>query len=132
MPVPLAAGGIEFTPYGSWTLKNKREERGAEADECYVFGPDPKRKRRPDIAIEVIFTSGGVDKLNVYRKLGVREVWYWEDGRIEVHVRRGTRYERAARSEALAGIDLQQLASFLDRPTASRAIRDYVAALRAS
>ena len=124
--------GIEFTPYGSWTLKNKREERGAEADECYVFGPDPKRKRRPDIAIEVIFTSGGVDKLNVYRKLGVREVWYWEDGRIEVHVRRGTRDERAARSEALAGIDLKQLASFLDRPTASRAIRDYVAALRAS
>ena len=80
----------------------------------------------------MIFTSGGVDKLNVYRKLGVREVWYWEDGRIEVHVLRGTRYERAARSEALAGIDLKQLASFLDRPTASRAIRDYVAALRAS
>ena len=24
--------GIEFTPYGQWTLKNKRDERGAEAD----------------------------------------------------------------------------------------------------
>lgn len=122
--------GIEFTPYGSWTLKNKREKRGAEADECYVFGPEPKRKRRPDLAIEVIWTSGGIDKLNVYRKLGAREVWYWEDGRIGVHVLRGAQYEAAPASEMLPGIDLEQLASFLDRPTASQAIRDYLSALR--
>jgi hypothetical protein len=30
----------------------------------------------------------------------------------------------------LPGIDLDELASFLDRPTASQAIRDYRAALR--
>lgn len=122
--------GVEFTPYGSWTLKDKREERGAEADECYVFGPNPRRKHRPDVAIEVVWTSGGIDKLDVYRKLGVREVWYWEDGRIQVHALRGTRYAPVAHSEALPGIDLEQLATFLDRPTASRAILDYRAALR--
>jgi Uma2 family endonuclease len=121
---------IEFTPYGSWTLKNKQEERGAEADECYVFGPEPRRKRRPDIAIEVVWTAGGIDKLDVYRRLRVREVWYWKDGRIEVYVLKGARYEAVAASEALAGIDLEQLVSFLDRPTASQAIRDYRAALR--
>ena len=122
--------GIEFTPNGSWTLKDKREERGAEADECYVFGPEPKRKRRPDLAIEVIWTSGGIDKLNVYRKLGVGEVWYWENGHVQVYVLRGARYDAVAASETLAGIDLEQLVSFLDRPTASQAIRDYRAALR--
>ena len=122
--------GVEFTPYGSWTLKNKREERGVEADECYVFGTEPKRKRRPDLAIEVVWTSGGIDKLEVYRKLGVREVWYYEDGRIQVHVRRGVHYEPVAESEALPGIDLEQLVSFLDRPTASQAIRDYQKLLR--
>jgi Uma2 family endonuclease len=121
---------VEFTPYGSWTLKNERAKRGAEADECYIFGPYPKRKRRPDVAIEVVWTSGGIDKLDVYRKLRVREVWIWKDGRIGVHVLRGIRYEAAAASEALAGIDLVELASFLDRPTASQAIRDYRAALR--
>ena len=106
------------------------EDRGVEADECYVFGPDPRRKRRPDVAIEVVWTWGGIDKLNVYRKLGVREVWYWVDGRIQVHVLRGTRYAPVAESEALPGIDLVLLVSFLDRPTASRAIRDYRGALR--
>jgi len=84
----------------------------------------------PDVAIEVTWTSGGIDKLDVYRKLGVREVWYWEDGCLQVHMLRGTHYEPVARSEALVGIDLDQLVGFLDRPTASQAIRDYVAALR--
>jgi Uma2 family endonuclease len=122
--------GIEFTPYGAWTLKSRRDERGVEADECYVFGPEPKRKRRPDLAIEVVWTWGGIDKLDVYRKLGVREVWYWDQGKLQAYVRRGLSYEAVAASEALPGIDLEQLVSFLDRPTASRAIRDYRAALR--
>src|SRR5689334_4224436 len=41
--------GIEVTPFGSWTLKEKRDKRGAEADECYVFGTE--RRDRPHLAI---------------------------------------------------------------------------------
>jgi len=121
---------VEFTPYGSWTLKNKQEKRGAEADECYIFGPNPKRKVRPDVAIEVVCTSGGIDKLKVYRKLRVREVWIWQDGRIQVYLLHGAHYRPVPASEALPGIDLTELVGFLDRPTASQAIRDYRAALR--
>jgi Uma2 family endonuclease len=120
--------GVEFSTYGSWTLESRKTKRGAEPDECYVFGqvaePD-----RPDVAIEVVWTAGGIDKLDVYRKLGVREVWYWRRGRIQVHALRGERYEAIGASEALPGLDLDQLAGFLDRPTTSRAIRDYRAAL---
>src|ERR1051325_2621820 len=28
--------GIELIPFGSWTLKEKKESSGAEADECYI------------------------------------------------------------------------------------------------
>lgn len=117
---------IEFTPYGAWTLKERREERGAEADECYVFG-EPKNPKRPDLAIEVEWTTGRIYKLEVYRKLGVREVWYWREGRIEPYLLRGERYRLAARSKVLPGIDLAEVASLLDRPSASR---EYNAALR--
>src|SRR3954470_4461056 len=48
--------GIEFSPYGSWTLESKPKEAGAEADECYVFG-EVLEPARPDLAIEVIWTS---------------------------------------------------------------------------
>lgn len=126
----VSSESIEFTPYGSWTLTNEQAKRGAEADECYIFGPNPKRKPRPDLAIDLIWTSGGIDKLNVYRKLRVREIWMWKQGHMQVHVLRGAHYQAVPASEALPGIDLVQLASFLDRPTASQAIRDYRDALR--
>ena len=120
--------GIDFSTYGSWTLESKESNRGAEPDECYVFGQVPE-PQRPDLAIVVVWTSGGLNKLEVYRKLGVREVWYWRKGRIQVHLLRGERYEPASASEVLSGIDLEQLARFLDRPTTSQAMRDYREAL---
>lgn len=119
---------VDFTPYGAWTLKRKKEERGAEADECYVFG-EVRNPPRPDLAIEVEWTSGRIDKLDVYRKLGVREVWYWRAGQIQTYRLRGERYRRTSRSRVLPGIDLVALARFLDRPSASRAMREYRALL---
>jgi len=120
--------GIEFSAYGSWTLSKKEAERGVEADECYVFGLEPEAPR-PHLAIEVVWTSGGIRKLDIYGKLGVQEVWFWRKGRISVHVLSGDHYLEAATSGVLPGIDLVQLCSFLNRATASQAIREYRAAL---
>lgn len=121
---------IEFSPYGSWTLEDKDEGSGAEPDECYVFG-DNRDPDRPDLAIAVIWTSGGLDKLAIYRGLGVREVWFWRRGHLTARALRLNAYEEVPSSEVLPGIDLQELASFLDQPSASQAIRAYRVALRA-
>ena len=120
---------IEFSPYGSWTLEKKEEDRGLEPDECYVFGnnTDPER---PDLAIEVVWTTGGVKKLDIYRKLGVREVWFWRRGHITVHELRGDTYEEIPASRLVEGIDLVELTRYLGRPTASQAIREYRKALQ--
>jgi Uma2 family endonuclease len=56
----------------------------------------------PDIALEVILTHGAIDKLDVYRGLGVREVWIFEAGAFRVLTLRGDRYEVVARSEVFA------------------------------
>jgi Uma2 family endonuclease len=122
--------GIEFSPYGSWTLENKEKERGLEPDECYVFSA-VAAPLRPDLAIEVVWTSGGVRKLDIYKQLGVQEVWFWRKNRISVHLLRDGEYVDSPTSHVLAGIDLPQLLSFLDRPTASQAMREYRAALNA-
>jgi len=120
--------GVDFSAYGSWTLEDKATERGVEADECYVFGSEPDA-RRPHLAIEVVWTSGGIRKLDIYQKLGVREVWFWRKGRIHIFVLSGEQYLEAATSSVLPGIDLVELCNFLDRPTTSQASRDYRAAL---
>lgn len=122
---------VEFDTFGSWTLKRRKDEAGAEPDECYVFGSRSRMSsaRRPDLAIEVVWTSGGVDKLEIYRRLGVREVWFWNRAEISVHILHGSSYRQHSASKVLPGIDLDQLATFLALP-ASEAIRAYRAALQ--
>lgn len=129
--------GIDFRTFGSWTLEEDALEKALEPDECYVFGPATApilsaedAPTRPDLAIEVVWTSGGMGKLDIYRALGVREVWFWRKGVITPHVLRGDDYADVEASEVLPGIDLVLLASFLDRPTTSAAMREYRDALR--
>jgi Uma2 family endonuclease len=123
--------GVDFNTYGSWTIKDRKEERGAEPDECYVFGRVPE-PTRPDLAIEVVWTAGGINKLEIYRKLGVAEVWFWKRGVITTYRLEGGQYAEVPASVVLAGIDLRTLASYLDRPTTSESMREYRAALTAS
>jgi Uma2 family endonuclease len=112
-------------------LSQKSVARGAEPDECYVFG-HVAEPERPDLVIEVVWTSGGIDKLDIYRRLAVPEVWYWRNGRISVHVLDGEQYREASSSVALAGIDLVELVSYMDASSTSQALRAYRDALRAS
>lgn len=120
--------GIRFQPLGSWTLKERPKQRGAEADECYIFGDQDAE--RPHLAIEVVWTSGRIDKLDIYRKLGVAEVWYWRKGLIQPYQLQGEHYLPIAASQVLPGLDLDLLQRFLDQPTAYDAILAYRQALR--
>lgn len=120
---------VVLSPYGSWTLKGAPELAGVEPDECYIIGPD-QSKERPDLAIEVIWTSGSIDKLEIYRRLRVGEVWFWKNGMLSVHVLSGDRYRTAERSALLPGLDLALLCTFLDRRSATEAMRDFRDALR--
>lgn len=120
---------IDLNGYGSWTLKRRKTERGAEPDECYVLGTE--RKKAPDFAIEVEWTRGGLDKLEIYRKLSVREVWMWSVKRgITVHALRDERYVKIARSELLPDLDLTEIAPLLLSTNQTKTVREYRAKLR--
>jgi Uma2 family endonuclease len=97
--------GIDLWPVGSWTVRKAPAMRGVEPDECYTLG-DPRAKSVPDLAIEVVWTKGGIDKLEIYRGLGVGEVWFWRDGQIDAYVLREGQYQLAAASALLPGLDL--------------------------
>ncbi len=56
---------------GSTTYRKQAKERGLEADESYCIN---QLKEFPDLAIEVTLTSGGIDKLAVYKGLEIPEV----------------------------------------------------------
>lgn len=106
----LLMAGFDFIPTGSMTLESEAGAVKREADESYKLTPESVR---PDLAIEVVFTSGGINKLAAYERLRIPEVWFWEDGVLAMYHLRGTeeslRYERIDESESLAGLDIALL-----------------------
>jgi Uma2 family endonuclease len=122
------ARGIDLSPYGAWTLKSAPKASGAEPDECYIIGGD-QGKDIPDLVIEVVWTGGGIDKLEICRRLGIGEVWVWKVDRIETHALRGNRYEQVRRSPLLPELDVDLLVSFLDRASALQAVKAFTDAL---
>jgi Uma2 family endonuclease len=102
---------IEFEPTGSMD-QEKAGEAFVQADQSYCFGTS---KPIPDLSIEVVVTSGGINKLARYRVLGVPEVWVWEDGAFSLYHLRAAGYEPILRSELpeLADLDLELLSGCL-------------------
>ena len=70
---------ISLHGYGSTTFRREAKARGLEPDECYCIG---ELKEIPDLAIEVILTSGGLDKLDVYKGLEIPEVLLWQNNQL--------------------------------------------------
>jgi len=127
----------EYFPMGSTTLRRPDRQAGGEPDESYCIGMD---KNFPDLAIEVIVISGSINRLELYRRLGVREVWFWqsvgEASRNENHLaiyhrREDTQfaatagYEPIARSELLPDLDMELLTRCLQNPNPLAAARAF-------
>jgi len=104
--------GLVIEGYGSWTLKDKTLKVGAEPDCCYVFSTAIPEKR-PDLSVEVVWTSGGLGKLEVWRRLQVPEVWFWIDDVITIHVLGADGYQQVERSPRLPELELSKMYELL-------------------
>jgi Uma2 family endonuclease len=110
----LRHAGIRFYVRGNPTLGDKTLSARTEPDESYNFGV---KKPIPDLAIEVVITSGDIDKLQIYQRLGVPEVWFWQDGNLSIYYldpNLNNKYERAIRSQLLPNLDLNLLVRFIN------------------
>ena len=119
---------VDLDGYGSATFRKADKERGVEPDECYCIGE--MKDERPDIAFEVVLTSGGLDKLAVYAGLGVPEVWFWKAKRFEIFRLGPAGYEPCDRSDLLPGLDFTMLAEFVGAQHQAQAVRAYRDRLR--
>lgn len=112
----------EYFPMGSTTLRREQKQAGSEPDESYCIGSN---KDSPDLAIEVIVTSGGINRLALYQRLGIPEVWFWQDNRFSLYHLRSDAlaqyadtfgYERIGCSELLPHLDIDLLTQCVQNP----------------
>ena len=119
---------IPLYGFGSWTVRREDVLRGVEPDKCYLIGRADDD--RPDLAIEVVHTAGGSDKLPIYAALGVPEVWIWAHGDLCLHLLEDSAYVEAPRSRLLPDVDPVDLASLAGRPDQHEALKAWRERLR--
>lgn len=120
---------LEVFTHGQATLQ-EFGRAGAEPDGSWCLGAE---KEIPDLVLEVALTSGGVDKLEIYRRFAVPEVWLWQNERLEIWTLRTDAggYDGPARaSRLLPALDLALLERCVALSTwreARRTFRDGIA-----
>lgn len=124
----LRENDIRFYIRGSETQGKKKDGSRLEPDESYSLGV---KKAIPDLAIEVTVTSGGINKLAIYSRLQIPEVWFWENGTIAIYcLRDGGMYEKIDHSELLPDLDIELLAAHSRMADQYDAIQSFIKILR--
>lgn len=116
-----------FWGLGSTTFRRQEQQGRTEPDACYCIGEE---KTFPDLAIEIVVTHGGIDKLEVYRRLSVKEVWFWSNQQFAVYHLHDDQYTMQPQSILLPELDLGLLAEYAIKSDPLAALLEYRARLR--
>lgn len=116
---------IECDSAGSTTFMREDVQRAFEPDECYYFANAAKVRDKdeidlsidppPDLVIEIDISRSSVPKLDLYRTMGVPEVWRYRDARLMVFVLENNDYSEVEESAVLPGFPVARVQHFLDQ-----------------
>lgn len=108
---------------GSTTFKRQDLERGLEPDECFYIEHEPNVRGKqaldlaqdppPDLAIEVDISHSSIDRMEIYARLGVPEVWRWEQDQLQFWQLQEGQYSPVNISPTLPQISATTLMEFM-------------------
>jgi Uma2 family endonuclease len=127
LEVYLDEKDIRFYKRGGPSLGSKELGARSEPDQSYNL---QTKKPFPDLVIEVVFTSGGIDKLVGYQRMGVTEVWFWEDGVLDIYHLYSNGYSKVSNSELISGLPLDIFKNYITYHDQYDAVKEFRAVLR--
>src|SRR4029077_7401077 len=88
--------GMPFRSGGSTTFKRRAIERGLEPDKCFWILSEPAVRGKmeldllldhpPDLAIEIDVSRSSLDRLSIYARLRIPEVWTFNGESLRILV----------------------------------------------
>lgn len=127
--VVLVECAIDCHPAGQTTFRDQARQGGIEGDLTYYLANEPRVRGSggraldlrhdppPDLAIEVVYTHAADAAIEVYRRLGVPELWIWEDERLRiVHLQADETYVESPTSLAFPFLSAVELTDWINRP----------------
>jgi Uma2 family endonuclease len=130
--VEFAAEELSVDVYdlGSTTFRREDLERGFEPDSCFYIQHEEQVRGKsridlavdppPDLVIEVDITSPSINKLPIYARLGIPEVWRYDGEKLEILKLGNNRYVEVAESTALAPLTSSVLTGLIERSKSLR------------
>ena len=119
--------GIRFYMWGSTTLGNKEITGRKEPDESYNIY---SKKDIPDLVIEVIITSGDIDILEIYRRIGIPEVWFYQNSVLTVYSLKNQQYLKVNKSQLLSELNLEIFTKYVNSPDQYDAVTEFIKTLK--
>jgi len=114
--------GMRFYGKGGFTLEESGYASGT-LDESYCIGIN---KETPDIVIEIIVTSGTINRKELYKPKRVPEVWFWKSDTIRIfHLNASGEYEEVSRSSFFPNLDPNVLLQYIAMPDQYDAVQDF-------
>ena len=124
--VKLIRDELEITieSVGSTTIHEEMRDGGAEPDESFYVGEvshvlgyrdlDFSQDPPPDLVIEIDLTSGSMNKLPIYSRFGVPEIWQAVKFRVHIKILTEDGYEEVSASRLFPFLTAETLTYFLD------------------
>jgi len=131
--IPLRSGGAT-------THRREDLQQGLEPDESYWVEHEPQMRAArdldlavdppPDLVVEVDMTSSSLDRIKIYRQLGVPEVWHWTAKNLRFLVREeGEQYATVSQSRSFPFVDVTSVATAIqaaEKVGETQAVRQFL------
>ncbi|MBD2428482.1 Uma2 family endonuclease [Phormidium sp. FACHB-1136] len=133
---------LDYESYGSTTWRKQAAQAGIEPDNCFyvqnealVRGKltlDLDQDPPPDLALEIDLTSKSIHRFSIYARLGIPEIWCYDQGQLTVYRLQSGAYQSVAQSLVFPMLKVQELPSLIEahrtqgRLALRRAVRAWV------
>lgn len=132
----------DYESYGSTTWRKQAEQAGLEPDNCFYFQNeslvrgkltfDLNQDPPPDLALEIDITSKSLNRFPIYARLGVPELWCYDQGKLSIYLLEQNQYVEAEQSRVFPMLKIQELPRLIEenrdkgRLALRRAVRAWV------
>jgi len=123
VPIVVEEMGAEVYSLGSTTFNREDLLRGFEPDSCFYLQNATRMRGKtrvdlhidpaPDLVVEIDITHPSLDKLPIYARIGVPEVWRYDGARLEILALEGDKYTARPSSRALPTVTADALTTLL-------------------
>jgi Uma2 family endonuclease len=115
--------GLDYECLGSTTWKRKDLLAGVEPDNCFYIQNEPLIRGNlninlsedppPDLALEIDMTSKSLNRQVIYARLGVAEIWRYDEGILTIYHLQDGEYIESERSLAFPDFPIKEIPAFV-------------------